>query len=125
MTMRACDNDNAAATDLVEVCRQFMPKGIALDNANVSDAEIIPLDVTMGELRRMSAAIGAAGEAADRLASGVALLKLIKGVEDVSTASALVQAALDFLTNDEAALAEGRRWAPGADRTSPSAAGAQ
>ncbi|MEH0194524.1 hypothetical protein V7S57_02195 [Caulobacter sp. CCNWLY153] len=99
-------------TALATACRQFMPKGLALDNANVADDLTIPLDATMGELRRLQAAIDAADQAADREVSGVALLKLVQDAEDLSTASALVQAALDFLTNDEAALAEGRRWAP-------------
>jgi len=41
---------------LLEACQQFIPKSIALGNENVPDDLVIPLDVTMGELRRLDAA---------------------------------------------------------------------
>ena len=50
---------------------------------------------------------------ADRLACGVEILRAaIKVPSDLSTVQALIQAALDFLTSDEEALAEGRAWQP-------------
>lgn len=47
---------------------------------------------------------------ADRLACGIEILKAVEAQDDLSIVKTLVQAALDFLTNDEEALAEGRLW---------------
>lgn len=50
----------AAAPELLEACQRFMPKGVAIGNGNVPDDLIIPLDVTMGELRKLETAIAKA-----------------------------------------------------------------
>jgi len=50
----------SAAPDLLAACQQFVPTGVATNNTNVPDNLAIPLDVTMGELRKLSAAIAKA-----------------------------------------------------------------
>lgn len=50
----------AAAPCLYEAGVGIMPDGVYFDNPNVSDDLVIPLDVTMGELRAMSAALAKA-----------------------------------------------------------------
>lgn len=50
----------AAAPELLAACIAFMPKGMAIGNGNVPDDLIIPMDVTMGELRAFEAAIAKA-----------------------------------------------------------------
>ncbi len=47
----------AAQDGLVEAVTRFMPTNINLANKNVDDREIIPLDVTLGELRAIAAAL--------------------------------------------------------------------
>jgi len=54
----------AAAPDLLTVAMELMPKNICVENTNVQDSQVLPVDVTMGELRRLAAAIArATGEA--------------------------------------------------------------
>ncbi|WP_299010023.1 hypothetical protein [uncultured Caulobacter sp.] len=50
----------AAAPDLLSACQSVIPKNLATDNRNIPDDQIIPLDFTMGELRRIAAAIAKA-----------------------------------------------------------------
>ncbi|MBI1682346.1 hypothetical protein [Caulobacter hibisci] len=50
----------AAAPELLAAAREFMPKGLAIGNGNVPDETVIPIDVTMGELRKFEAAIAKA-----------------------------------------------------------------
>lgn len=50
----------AAAPELLAVCRAMIPRNICLNNGNVRDDLVVPLDVTMGELRRVAAAIAKA-----------------------------------------------------------------
>ena len=49
----------AAQDGLVEAVTRFMPTNINLANKNVDDREILPLDVTFGGLRAISAALSA------------------------------------------------------------------
>lgn len=49
-----------AAPDLLSVCVELMPKGISPANGNVPDSTVIPVDITMGELRRLASAIAKA-----------------------------------------------------------------
>ncbi len=53
---RAIDNVSV----LLEAGEQFIPGGIAIGNGNVPDDLVIPLDVTIGELRKLEAAIAKA-----------------------------------------------------------------
>lgn len=50
----------AATPGLLAACKQFIPEGVAIGNGNVPDDLIIPLDVTMRELRKLEAAIAQA-----------------------------------------------------------------
>jgi len=50
----------AAAPDLLQCVVDAIPHGISTDNKNISDSQIIPVDMTMGELRRMKAAFNKA-----------------------------------------------------------------
>ena len=50
----------AAAPDLLAVAREMLPRNLCHTNANVPDSTIVPLDVTMGELRRIAAALAKA-----------------------------------------------------------------
>lgn len=43
--------------DLLDAAKEFIPGGIAIGNGNVPDSLTIPLDTTMGELRKLEAAI--------------------------------------------------------------------
>jgi hypothetical protein len=52
----------AAAPELLGVAKRLFPKGIATNNRNIPDSQIIPVDVTMGELRMLAAAIAKATE---------------------------------------------------------------
>lgn len=45
---------------MLEACKRFFPTGVATDNKNVGDDVVLPLDVTMGELRQLRAAMDAA-----------------------------------------------------------------
>lgn len=47
-------------TDLLAACELAIPEGFCLDNPNVPDSVIVPLDFTMGELRQIAAAIAKA-----------------------------------------------------------------
>ena len=55
----------AAAPDLLEALREILgPLNVCSDNHNVLDDQVLPVDITMGELRRARAAIArATGEA--------------------------------------------------------------
>lgn len=46
--------------DLLAACQSAIPKNVATDNRNIPDDQLIPLDFTMGELRRIQAAIAKA-----------------------------------------------------------------
>jgi len=50
----------AAAPNMLAAIERFMPKGIAIGNRNVPDDLVVPMDVTMGELRAFEAAIAKA-----------------------------------------------------------------
>lgn len=43
--------------ELVEAVTEFMPTGLALDNANIPDSQVVPLDVTLGEMRKIASAL--------------------------------------------------------------------
>ncbi|ALJ12599.1 hypothetical protein [Sphingopyxis macrogoltabida] len=47
----------AAAPDLLAVACEMLPRNLCLTNPNIPDSTVVPLDVTMGELRRIAAAI--------------------------------------------------------------------
>ena len=47
--------------ELVALLREFMPAGVSLTNKNVPDTVTLPLDITMGELRKLSAALAKHG----------------------------------------------------------------
>jgi hypothetical protein len=47
----------AAASAMLAACQAVMPIGIDTENPNIPDDQVIPLDVTMGELRQLRAAI--------------------------------------------------------------------
>jgi hypothetical protein len=54
----------AAAPDLLAVACEMLPRNLCLTNPNIGDDTVIPLDVTMGDLRKIAAAISRArGEA--------------------------------------------------------------
>jgi hypothetical protein len=50
----------AAAPDLLEALQGCLPRNVCLTNANIPDDTILPMDVTMGSLRKISAAIAKA-----------------------------------------------------------------
>lgn len=50
----------AAAPELLAACRDMLPRNVCLTNSNVRDDVVVPLDATMGELRRIAAAIAKA-----------------------------------------------------------------
>jgi hypothetical protein len=55
----------AAAPELLAAAKECLPLNIALNNPNVPDTMVVPMDATMGELRRLAAAIAkATGEQA-------------------------------------------------------------
>jgi len=54
----------AAAPDLLEVAKSMLPANVCITNPNVRDDTIIPLDVTIGELRKIAAAIARATQEA-------------------------------------------------------------
>lgn len=47
----------SAAPDMYGAIQEFLPKNIELDNVNVPNEIIISLDVSMGELRKLNAAL--------------------------------------------------------------------
>ncbi|MBX9816235.1 MAG: hypothetical protein A4S12_06925 [Proteobacteria bacterium SG_bin5] len=49
-----------AASDLLAVCRDMLPHNVCLTNKNVRDRHIVALDVPIGALRRIAAAIAKA-----------------------------------------------------------------
>lgn len=54
----------AAAPTMLEALQAILPTGVSTGNSNISDDFVVPLDVTMGELREVAKAIAAAtGEA--------------------------------------------------------------
>lgn len=55
----------AAAPDLLEACRRALPANVDTNNKNIPDDLVIPLDVAMGELRMLKAAIAKATQEAD------------------------------------------------------------
>ena len=46
----------AAAPDLLQCVIDAIPHGVSTDNKNIPDSQVIPVDMTMGEIRRMKAA---------------------------------------------------------------------
>lgn len=50
----------AAAPELLAACLEAIPANLCLDNPNIPDDQVIPLDFTMGELRRIAAAVAKA-----------------------------------------------------------------
>lgn len=50
----------AAAPDMAAALQAIMPTGVDTANRNVPDSQVVPVDVTMGELRMMQAAISRA-----------------------------------------------------------------
>jgi len=50
----------AAAPDLLETLKGCLPKNVCLTNRNVRDDVIVPIDVTMGELRQIAAVVAKA-----------------------------------------------------------------
>ena len=50
----------AAASDLLAVCRDMLPRNLCLTNRNLRDRHIVSLDVPIGGLRRIAAAIAKA-----------------------------------------------------------------
>lgn len=67
-TYGACGGEDVAAdiallssaADLLAVAREMLPRNLCLTNANIPDSTVVPLDVTMGELRKIAAAIAKA-----------------------------------------------------------------
>ena len=49
----------AAQDGLVEAARSMLPHNVCLTNSNIPDSMIVPLETTMGELRKLSAALSA------------------------------------------------------------------
>lgn len=49
-----------AAPDLLSVAREMLPRNLCVTNPNVSDSTIVPLECTMGDLRKVAAAIAKA-----------------------------------------------------------------
>lgn len=50
----------AAAPQLLEACESAIPKGVCLTNRNIPDDFTVSLDCTMGDLRKLAAAIAKA-----------------------------------------------------------------
>lgn len=50
----------AAAPELLEALELTLPRNLCLTNANIPDDQPIPLEFTMGELRKIAAAIAKA-----------------------------------------------------------------
>lgn len=50
----------AAAPDLLEALRLCIPRNVCLTNPNVRDDTILPMDVPIGDLRRIAAVIAKA-----------------------------------------------------------------
>lgn len=50
----------AAAPDLLAALKRLMPTNVCTGNTNVPDSTVLPMDVTMGELRQAAAAIAKA-----------------------------------------------------------------
>lgn len=49
-----------AAPNMLAALKALMPTGIDISNVNTADDFVVPLDVTMGELRKLAAAIALA-----------------------------------------------------------------
>jgi len=49
-----------AAPELLAICQKLMPTRVCITNPNVPDSFVVPIDVTMGELRQLSAALAKA-----------------------------------------------------------------
>lgn len=49
-----------AAPDLLGVAREMLPRNLCLTNKNIPDDTIVPLECTMGDLRKVAAAIAKA-----------------------------------------------------------------
>lgn len=54
---------NLANEELLAVARDILPRNLCLTNPNVPDSTVVPLDVTMGELRKIAAVVAKAGAA--------------------------------------------------------------
>lgn len=50
----------AAAPELLAACESAIPEGVCLTNPNIPDDTAIPIDCTMGDLRKLAAAIAKA-----------------------------------------------------------------
>jgi hypothetical protein len=46
---------------MLEAAQKVIPPNLCLTNTNISDDEVVPLDITIGELRKVAAAIRARG----------------------------------------------------------------
>jgi hypothetical protein len=57
---RVAEEREDVTLELLEALKVAVPAGVATDNRNIPDSQIIPLDFTMGELRRIAAAIAKA-----------------------------------------------------------------
>lgn len=53
----------AAAPDMAEALADIIPPNLCTTNPNVRDDVIVPMEVTMGELRKIAAALAKAGAA--------------------------------------------------------------
>ena len=50
----------AASPDLLAVAKNMLPSNLCLTNTNVPDSTVVPMEVTMGELREIAAVIAKA-----------------------------------------------------------------
>lgn len=46
----------AAAPELLQCVIDAIPHGVSTDNKNIPDSQVIPVDMTIGQIRRMKAA---------------------------------------------------------------------
>lgn len=49
-----------AAPDLLAVAQDMLPSNLCLTNSNIPDSTVVPLDVTLGELRKIAAVVAKA-----------------------------------------------------------------
>jgi hypothetical protein len=53
-------NTFAAAPELLDACKSMIPSNMSLGNKNIPDHMTVPLETTMGDLRKIAAAIAKA-----------------------------------------------------------------
>lgn len=51
---------DAAAPELLAVAQDMLPRNLCLTNSNIPDSTVVPLEVTMGELRKIAAVVAKA-----------------------------------------------------------------